>query len=134
MNKKLILAGAATHGETAADHLEGLQQALAELAGKDGRFSGGVPGELTGFGAEFHDLALFHDHHALAVGNNDAGAVGDDIIRTLGVGGTAADTLLAFDRQRVLVEGIAIEEVTPRVGQDSACCAHSCLNKTHNRS
>ena len=128
----LILTGAAAHGETAADDLEGLQQALAELAGEDGRFGGGIPGEFAGFRAELNDLALFYDHHALAVGNNDAGAVGDDIIRTLGVGGTAADALLALDHQRVLVQCFTVEKFLPLIGKNTADRTQCCRNKTHN--
>ena len=107
-----------------------------EVAEEQGRLGRAVVDELARLGADVDDLARLDDDHALAVVDGDDRAVGDDVALAADVGAASlvGRTLLAFDRQRVLVEGIAIEEVTPRVGQDSACCAHSCLNKTHNRS
>ena len=47
----------------------------------------GVVCKLSGLGADFHDLALLHDYHALTVGNGYAGTVGDYVVVSFRVGG-----------------------------------------------
>ena len=127
----LILAGVAAEGKALADQLEGVLDAFAQLAGEDAGLGGGVIDEFAGLGADLNDLALFHDDHALAVGHGDQGAVGDDVVVALGVGGTAGDALLALDDQHVLVDRVAVEKLLPLISQHAADCADARRNKTH---
>ena len=63
----LIFAGVAAVSETLTDGLKCILDALTQTACKDGWLGGAVVGKLTGFGADLHDLTLFHDDHALTV-------------------------------------------------------------------
>ena len=130
----LILAGVAAVGKALAHGAEGLHQALAEVTRKDGGLSGGVICILTGFGADFHDLALLHDDHALAVGHGNAGAVADHIVAALCVGAASGDPLLTLDHQSVHVQSFTVEKFLPLIGQYTAQCSNTCFNKSHNLS
>ena len=85
----LVLACVATEGEAASNLRERLHDVLAQVAVEQAGLGGGVVGELAGLGAHVDDLALLDDDHALAVGNGDDRAVGDDVVFSLGVGRAA---------------------------------------------
>ena len=113
----LILARVAAIGETTAEHTEAFDQAVAEVAREHGRLGRFIIGELTGFRADLHDLALLHDDHALTFVDGNARSVGDDVVAPLGVGRTRGCTLLAFDDQRILVERVTVEKFFPLIGK-----------------
>ena len=127
----LVLAGVAAEGESLADELEGLLEAGAEAAGKEGGLRGVVPDKFAGFRAELYDLALLHDDHALAVGHGDHRAVGDDVVIAFGVAGASGDALLALDSQNILVNGVTVEKFLPLVRKYAADCTEACCNKSH---
>ena len=127
----LILCGVAAECETLADGLEGVKNTAAEVAREDGRLRGGVKNELAGYCAELHDLALFDDCHALAVRNGDDGALGDDIVLSLGVAASAAHSLLSFSHENVNGHGIAVKILSPLVCHYAAYCAADCFYKSH---
>ena len=129
----LVLAGVPAEGEAASDLLERLLYHVAEVAREDGGLGAGVVDELAGLCADLDDLAVFHDHHALAVGDGHDGAVGDDVVLALGVGAAAAGALLALGDQGVCVERLAIEVFAPLIGQNAASCPYACLKKSHDR-
>ena len=128
----LILAGITAVGKTLADELEGLLDAVTQLAREDARLGGGIVCKFTGLCTDLNDLTLLDNDHALSVGDRDAGAVGDDVVTALRVGGTAADALLPLDHQNILVQCLTIEKFLPLVSQYAAQCAESCFNKSHN--
>ena len=127
----LVLAGVTAVGKTLADGLEGLLDGGAQLACKDARLGGGIVGELTRLGTDLDDLSLLHDDHALTVSNGDAGAVGDDVVVALGIGGTGSDLLLALDHQHIFRQGFAVEEFLPLIGQSAAQGSDSSFDKSH---
>ena len=120
----LILAGIAAVGEPLADLLEQVEDALAEAAGEDAGLKGGVVDEAAGLRANLADLAVFNDDHALTICDVDLGAVGDDVVIALGVGGAAGDDLGALPDEHVPVHCFAIEKLFPLVGKNAACCAY----------
>ena len=127
----LVLAGVAAVGKALADGLEGLLDGGSQLAGEDAGLCGGVVGELAGFGADLDDLSLLHDDHALTVSDSNAGAVGDDVVVALGIGGTGGDLLLALDHQHIFRQGFTVEEFLPLVGQCAAQGSDSSFDKSH---
>ena len=127
----LVLAGVAAVGKTLADGLKGLLDRGAKLAGEDAGLGGGVVGELARLGADLHDFSLLHDDHALTIGDSDTGAIGDDVVIALGVGGTGGDLLLALDHQHIFRQGFTVEEFLPLVGQRAAQGSDSSFDKTH---
>ena len=129
----LILAGVTAVGKALAHGLEGVQDALAQRTGKQRGLCGGVIGELAGLGADLHHLALLHDDHALTVGHGDAGAVGDNVVVALGVGGTTGDALLALADQNISGQCLAIEKLLPLIGQSATQRTDASFNKSHNR-
>ena len=128
----LILAGVAAVGEALADGFEGLEDTVTQLARKNGRFCGSIICIFAGFGADFHDLALLHDEHTLTIGHSDAGAVTDDVLTALGIGGTAGNTFLSFHHQGIHIHSVAIKEFLPLIRQYAAQGAQTCFNKSHN--
>ncbi len=127
----LVLGSLAAESEPLADLLEHLADALAQIAGKDAGFGGGVEGKLARLGADLHHLALLHDHHALAVGHGNDGAAGDDVVAALGIAGAARGALLPLHRQNVRRDGLAVKILLPLVGQYATRAAQCCLNKSH---
>jgi len=67
----------------------------------------------------------------LAVGNRNTGAVGDDVVTTLGVGAATAYALAALDHKGIHIQCLAIEKLLPLVCQNAAQCANTCFNKSH---
>ena len=127
----LIPAYITAEGEAAAKSLEGILDALSQGAGEDGGFCRSVVGKHAGFGAEFCDPTVIDDDHSLTVGNGNGRTVGDDIFRTLGVGGTSAGAFLGFGHQNVLGKGITIKILFPLVSQHTAGCTKGSFDKTH---
>ena len=76
----LILGRLAAEGEALADILEGVENILAQLAVEQRRLGRGIIFEFARLRAELRDLALIDDDHALAVGDGDHRAVGDDVV------------------------------------------------------
>ena len=124
----LILAGVAAVSETLADGLKRILDAFAQTACKDRRLGGSVVCKFTGFGADLHDLALFHDDHALTVRHGNSGTVGDDVIVPFCVGGTPANTLFPLAHQYIVGQCFAVKEFLPLIGQCAAQCADSRFN------
>ncbi len=79
----LILSGVAAVSKALADRLEGLLDALAEVAREDRRLGRAVVCKFAGLGADLDDLALLDDDHALTVGDGDAGTVRYDVVALL---------------------------------------------------
>ena len=127
----LVLTGVAAVSKPLADGFEGLQDALAQRAGEDGGFGGGIIGKLTRLGADLHDLALLHNEHTLTVCHGNAGAVGDNVVASLGVGGAAAGALDALGDQKLLGHGLTVEELFPLVCQHSAHASHCGFHQSH---
>ena len=128
----LILGGLAAKGETLAHILERRLDVLAQIPGENRGLGGHVVSILAGFGANVHHLALLHDHHALAVGNGDDRAVGDDVVASLGVAGAAGGALLPLHRQHVRGDGLTVKILLPLVGQHAACRTQCSFNQSHN--
>ena len=126
----LIFRRFAAKGESFADLLKGLQDALSQRSVEDGGLGRSIVGIFTGFGAEFHDLSIFHDHHALTVRHCDDGAGGDDVVRTV-VGGATGIAFLAFDCQHIFRQCITVKILFPLVRQDAGSGAVKCRNQTH---
>ena len=76
----LILGRLAAEGEALADILEGVENILAQLAVEQRRLGRGIIFEFARLRAELCDLALIDDDHALAVGDGDHRAVGNDVV------------------------------------------------------
>ena len=127
----LILARVSAVGEALSDCGKGLFKRVAEFACENARFTGAVPCEFARFGADLRNLPLIHDNHALSVRHGDAGAVGNDVVVPLGVGGAAGSLLLSPHDQRVFIQSIAVEEFLPLVGKHAASRAESRLNQSH---
>ena len=66
--------------EALADILEGVENILAQLAVEQRRLGRGIIFEFARLRAELRDLALIDDDHALAVGDGDHRAVGNDVV------------------------------------------------------
>ena len=128
----LILGRLTAEGETLTQLCKGLLDALAQIAAEDGGLGGCIVCILAGFSGKFHDLALVHDHHALAVSNQDHGAGGDDIVSSLGVGASLARYLLALHDQDIRGDCLATEKFLPLIGQNTAGGTQCSFNKTHN--
>ena len=127
----LILGGFAAEGEALADVLENFLDAGAETAAEDGGLGGAVIDKLARLGAELGDLALLDDYHALTVRNGNDRAVGDDIVRTAAVGGTARNSLAALYDEDVIIKRLAVKIFFPLITDDTAGCSKCCTNKTH---
>ena len=82
----LIICRVTAERETLADYFEGLDDALAEFACENARFSRSIIGVCTGFCAKVHNFSLLHDDHALSVSNCDHGTVRDNVVISLCVG------------------------------------------------
>ena len=128
----LILGGLAAEGKALADGAEYALDALAQIAGKQRGLGGHIVGVLAGNGAHIHDLALLHDDHALAVIDRDDRTVGDDVVASLGVRGTAGNTLLALAHQNLGRQRFAIEVFFPLVGKHTAGSTQCSFDQTHN--
>ena len=116
----LILAGITAVSKALTDSLEGLFQAVAQLARENRGFCGGIVCILTGFGADLYHLTLLHDDHALTVSNGNAGTVGNHIIAALGVGAAGRGTLLSLHYQSIHIQCVAIEKFLPLICQYAA--------------
>ena len=127
----LILGRLAAEGETPAQRGKGLLQAITKVAGENRRLRGGVVCKLARFGAQLGNPSLIDDDHALAVGHGDDGAVGDNVVRALGVGGAARDTLLPLDCQNVFRQRLTVKVLFPLVGQNASGRTKCSFYKTH---
>ena len=127
----LILRSVAAEGETLEHGAQNVLQALAQVAAEDAGLRGHIVDEFAGLGAEIDDLALLDDHHALTVGNGDHAAIGDDVIRPLGIAGTTGDPLRRFDSQGIGRNRFTIEVFFPLISQHTAGSAQSSTNKSH---
>ena len=127
----LILGRLTAEGEAFADGGERLEDALPQIARKDAGLGGGVVCKFARLGAELRDPALIHNHHALAVGHGDDGAVGNDVVASFGVAGTGTGALFAIYRQHVGGHGITIKILLPLVGQDAAHRTGCRFDQTH---
>ena len=131
----LVFAGIAAEGETRADALEGLQEAIAQtvLPEEERRFGRFVENELTRLAAGIYDGSLLDDDHELAFVDRDDRTVGDDIALALGIGAAPAIgyPLDAFRRQHIGGKRIAIEELAPGIGEHAAQRPSACLQKSH---
>ena len=127
----LILGGVSAEGEAA---LEGFPAAFQtfQTALKNGGFAGGIPGVFAGLGGELHNLALLHDHHALPLVDGDDGAVGNDVVRALGVAAAGGGTLFALGDQNVGRHAVTVEILFPLIGKDVAHRSQCCFDQTHN--
>ena len=125
------MAGVGTEGETLAHGGEGLLDALAQVAAEDGGLGRGIVSILAGLGGHFHDLALIHDHHALAVGHHDDGTVGDHVVASLGVGGTSSGRPMTLHHQHIICHLFADKEIFPLVSQHAAGSTQCSFNQSH---
>ena len=116
----LILGGLAAEGKALADVHKYVLYVFAQIAEEDARLCGHIVGVFARLGAHIHHLALLHDKHTLTVGNGDHAAVGDDVVITLGVAGTARDLLSSLNRQHIRGDGFAIKVFPPLVGHNAA--------------
>ena len=130
----LVLGRLAAEGEAVGHVVEYVLDALAQLAGKNGRLRGHIVCILTGHRAHIHDLPLIHDQHTLAVRHRDDAAVADHVVVALGVAGALARLFPALDRQHVFRDRVAVKEFLPLIRQHAACGAHCCLDKSHSPS
>ena len=127
----LVLGRLTAEGEALADVFEGGEDVLAQLAAEQRRLRRGIVFEFAGLRAELGDLALIDDDHALAVGDRDDGAVGDDVVRALRVAAAAGGPLLAADSHDAFRKRITIEILKPLIGHHAARGAQSCFDKSH---
>ena len=118
----LIYPGLTAKGEAVKGGFQnGFHFIAIELAVKQAGFCVLIEDILAGFGAEFHDLALIHDHHALAVGHGDDAAVGDHVVVLMPAAAeTASDLFLRLCRQHVVRQRIHIKVLFPLTGQRAA--------------
>ena len=128
----LIHRGLAAEGKALADVLEHCADGLGQIAAEQRRCAAGVVGIFAGFGAHIHDLALLHDHGALAVGNGHDRAVCNDVVAALCVGAASALAFPAAGSQQVSRHGFTIKVFLPLVGHNAASSAHCSSDKSHN--
>ena len=126
----LVLGDLAAKSDAGADVGKDLFDALAQTPGEEGGLCGGVVDEVSRLRAQFHHLALFHNHHALPIRHGDDGAGGDDVVISL-VGGAAAGALLPPDRQGVGGQGLTIEKLLILVGQFAGDGVDGGANQSH---
>ena len=125
----LILTGIPAEGEPFPQLFENVLHIVFQIPGEDGRFSAFVVGVFPRFCTQIHHLAVFHDHHALAVVHSDPGSVADDVVVAL-VGAPAPGPFLAFHHQDVRCH-LAVEKLFPLIGQHAAYSAHPCFDQSH---
>ena len=111
----LILSGVAAVGKALTDSSEGLLDAITELAGENRRFCRTVIYKFARLCTYLDYLSLLDDHHALSVGNGDAGAVCDDIVITLYIRGTTGYLLLSATHENVIRKCITVEKFLPLI-------------------
>ena len=118
----LLLAG----GNAAVLHAgEGLLHGSAKLAVEEGGHAGIVHLVITGLRRVVHDLAAVHKQHALVIVHMDDRAVGDGVVRALGVRVALialADLHACGEHSRV-VHGIGFDDFKPRISKTAADCA-----------
>ena len=59
------------------------------------------------------------------------GSGGDNVVASLGIGGTFGCAFLTFYCQNVIVDGITVEKFFPLICKCTACGAKCCFNKSH---
>ena len=131
----LILAGVAAEGKALADGLEGVKYRLTETAGENARLSRCIVCKLSRLCADLDNLALLDDYHALAVGNGNARAAGNDVVVAPGVRRARACALCTLYNECVFINCVAVEKLLPLVchrSAESACAGpyKSHINKT----
>ena len=99
----LVLGGFAAERDTFADRFERFDKVLAELAVEERRFAGRIVKEFACFCAEFGDLALVDDDHALTFVDGDDRTVGDNVIGSFGIGAPFTGAVNAFGNKSVRI-------------------------------
>src|SRR5690606_20694892 len=83
---------------------------------------------------EAGQLAVLEGDKAVAFGNDDAAAVGDDVLGALDVGPATGILPLGYggkDGRRRCQIGWWGEKVLPLIGERSAQCTRKCLDESH---
>ena len=127
----LVGAGVSAEGETLLEHLPGAFEVVAEVSVEDGRLGGFIPDELARLCAELDNRSLLHYHHALSFVDGDDGAVGNDVVGSLGVGASVSDPLLPFHDENVARKRVTIEILSPLIAQKARYRLFCCLYKSH---
>ena len=68
----LILTGISSVSKTLSDRIEGTDNTFLQFSGKERRFGGCIICKFTRFCADFNNLSLINDDHALTIRNNNA--------------------------------------------------------------
>ena len=134
----LVFARVAAEREAGAHALKRRHEPIAEarLAEEQARFGRLVEHEFARLSAGFDNRALLNDDHELAFVDRDDRTVGDDVAFASRVRAAAlvARALLALRHQRVGVKRVAVEILTPRIGEHAACGANAGFQQTHGSS
>ena len=130
----LILGRLAAERESLAEVGEGRLQILSQIAVENRRLGGRIICEFARLRAKLGNLTLIHNDHALSVRYRDNGTVGNDVVRSFGIGGTSSYTLLSLNDQDIRRQRFTVEILTPLIGKHAARCSKSCFNKTHLKS
>ena len=110
----------------------GLHVAAAQAAAEDRGLAALVKHELAGLGAEIHNAALIDDHHALAVGDGDDGAVGDNVVILAAAAAEAALRLFeSAGGKHVLRQRVRVKILLPLAGKRAANRVQSGANQSH---
>ena len=134
----LVFARVAAEREAGAHALKRRHEPIAEarFAEEQAGFGRLVENELARFSARFDDRALLDDYHELAFIDRDDRTVGNDVAFASRVRAAAlvARAFLALRHQRVGVKRVAVEILTPRIGEHAACGADAGFQQTHGSS
>ena len=130
----LILGRLCAEGKALSEFIDGLAQAVTEVAVENTGGGGSIVGVFAGLGGKFHDLALIHDHHTLTVGNQNHGAAGDDVVASLVVDAAASAGLSALQSQNPLRHRVTGEKLLPLICQHAAGDIQTRTNQSHNHS
>ncbi len=126
----LIHGRLAAESEALANIGKHAADAFAQIAREDGRFGGDVVCIFARLGADVYHRSLLHDHHALAIGHRDHGAIGYDIIRAV-VAAASGGAFAPFHAYHVFRQSIAVEILFPLVSQNAAYRAECRFDKSH---
>ena len=111
--------------------MESVHDGVAQISGENTWLGRSIVGVFAWFRADINDLALLYDHHTLSVCDCDSGSGGDNVVASLGIGGTFGCALLPLYCQNVIVDGITVEKFFPLICKCTACGAKCCFNKSH---
>ena len=110
--------------------MESVHDGVAQISGENTWLGRSIVGVFAWFRADINDLALLYDHHTLSVCDCDSGSGGDNVVASLGIGGTFGCALLPLYCQNVIVDGITVEKFFPLICKCTACGAKCCFNKS----